>query len=238
MIATVLLAGLAGFLSLLSPCVLPLLPILIASSVAAHRLGPAALAIGLALSFTMMGLMAAIAGRSLEVDTETVRLGSAIMMIAAGFVLAAPPLQRLVTAVLTPWAAVFSSQAARPASGIAGQFSIGLLLGMVWSPCVGPTLGAATVLASRGENLASVALTMFAFGLGAGLPLVMPSAVPNERFMAARSAMRWSGHFGTLALGAAMSVAGLLVLTGADRTIEALLLPMLPEWLVGLTTRF
>ena len=53
---------------------------------------------------------------------------------------------------------------------VAGQFGLGLLLGAVWSPCVGPTLGAASVLAAKGEDLLQVALTMLAFGVGAALP--------------------------------------------------------------------
>ena len=57
----------------------------------------------------------------------------------------------------------------RAGAGLPGQFGLGLLLGAIWSPCVGPTLGAASVLAAKGENLGQVALTMLVFGIGAGL---------------------------------------------------------------------
>jgi cytochrome c biogenesis protein CcdA len=54
-------------------------------------------------------------------------------------------------------------------SGIGGQFGVGLLLGAVWTACVGPTLGAASVMAARGESLWTVSMTMLAFGIGAAL---------------------------------------------------------------------
>ena len=61
----------------------------------------------------------------------------------------------------------------RACSGLAGQFAVGLLLGAVWSPCVGPTLGAASLLASQGKDLPQVALTMVVFGIGAAVPLIL-----------------------------------------------------------------
>ncbi len=237
MVSTALLAALAGLLSLLSPCVLPLLPVLVASATAEHRLGPAALAIGLALSFTTMGLLVAIAGRGLNIEPETLRFASAVLLVAVGLVLALPILQNRMAAILTPLASV-AGHVAHPVSGVTGQFVAGLLLGAVWSPCVGPTLGAATVLAARGEDLATVALTMSAFGLGAGLPLLSFSLIPRQKTVRARSALLRTGKIGKIALGASMIIAGLLVVTRTDRALEAPVLPLLPQWLIALTTRF
>src|SRR5262245_41121643 len=83
----------AGALSTLSPCVLPLLPIMLASVVQQHVLGPLALALGLAGSFAGMGLFAASLGLTLGVDTSTLRVTAAILMLAIGLVLLAPALQ-------------------------------------------------------------------------------------------------------------------------------------------------
>ena len=66
----------------------------------------------------------------------------------------------------------------RDTGGPAGQFGVGVLLGAVWSPCVGPTLGAASLLAAQGRDLGQVALTMFVFGLGAALPLLALGIAP------------------------------------------------------------
>jgi cytochrome c-type biogenesis protein len=69
--------------------------------------------------------------------------------------------------------------------GLASQFGIGLVLGLVWSPCVGPTLGAATTLAAQGRHLGQIALLMMVFGLGAGVPLVLLGG-------ASRASLLWS----------------------------------------------
>jgi cytochrome c biogenesis protein CcdA len=233
-----LLAAVAGLLSLLSPCVLPLLPAIIASAFAGHRHGPTYLAFGIALSFAGMGLLTAIAGRWLIFDPEWLRLGTAFIMVISGVVLLAPPVQAQLGIILAPLASAFSPRVSRTGTGASGQFTLGLLLGAVWSPCVGPTLGAAIVLAARGEDLVAVATTMFAFGLGAGLPLFLLSLLPRERFLAARTSLLRTHQMGKLAIGAAMTLAGLVVLSGADRILEARLVSLMPVWLVALTTRF
>lgn len=179
MLTAALLAAVAGLLSLLSPCVLPLLPAVIASAFAGHRHGPAYLAFGLALSFAGMGLLTAITGRWLIFDTEWLRLGGAILMVIAGVILLSLPVQVRLATALAPFASAFAPWMARGGTRASGQFALDVLLGAVWSPCVGPTLGAAIVLAARGDDLASVATTMLAFGLGAGLPLFLLSLLPR-----------------------------------------------------------
>ena len=92
MIGTIGLAFLAGVLSVLSPCVLPLLPIVLGTAQSEHRLGPVALAAGLALSFTIIGLFVATIGFAIGLDTSVFRLVSAVLLIAIGTVLLVPRL--------------------------------------------------------------------------------------------------------------------------------------------------
>jgi cytochrome c-type biogenesis protein len=127
MITTLGLALLAGVLTALSPCVLPLLPIVLGTAQSEHRLGPIALAAGLALSFAAIGLFVATIGFAAGLDTGVFRAISAMLLIAVGILLLVPKLQ---------------AQFALAASPV-----LGLLLGAVWSPCVGPTLGATSILA-------------------------------------------------------------------------------------------
>jgi cytochrome c-type biogenesis protein len=123
-------------------------------------------------------------------------------------------------------------------TGLSGQFAVGLLLGAVWSPCVGPTLGAASVLAAKGESLGQVTLTMLAFGVGAGLPLILLGMLSREALLRWRSKMMSAGSRGKMIFGAVLLAAGLLVLTGLDKKVEAALVDASPEWLTVLTTRF
>ena len=79
--------------------------------------------------------------------------------------------------------------AAPHGAGSTGQVSVGLLLGAVWSPCVGPTLGAASILAAQGRDLGVVGATMLSFGLGAGLPLAALGLLSREAVLRWRSRM-------------------------------------------------
>ncbi|MBI5130302.1 MAG: sulfite exporter TauE/SafE family protein [Rhodopseudomonas palustris] len=233
------LAFLAGLLSILSPCVLPLVPIVLGAAVAQHRHGPLALAGGLALSFTLIGLLLAVAGFSLGLDAGMLRIGAALIMIAIGAVLLAPAWQMRLAAAGSPLSGWADRQFGQVAGGgLAGQFAIGLLLGAVWSPCVGPTLGAASLLASQGRDLPTVALTMAVFGIGAALPLVALGWVSRATLMAMRSRLLSAGKLGKVLLGVAFIIIGVAIVSGVDKRIEAALVAASPQWLTTLTTAF
>jgi cytochrome c-type biogenesis protein len=113
-----------------------------------------------------------------------------------------------------------------------------VLLGALWSPCVGPTLGAASLLAAQGRDLAQVAVTMLVFGLGAGLPLLLLGLLSRETLRRWRDRMMSAGKGGKLILGLVLVATGLLVLTGLDKHVEAILVASSPDWLTELTTRY
>jgi cytochrome c-type biogenesis protein len=233
------LAFVAGILSILSPCVLPLVPIVLGAAVTAHPLGTVALAGGLALSFTGLGLLLALVGFGLGIDAGTFRLAAAVIMVVLGAILVVPSWQARLAGAGSPvsaWADRHFGGFA--ASGLAGQFAIGLLLGAVWSPCVGPTLGAASLLASQGQDLPRVALTMVMFGIGAGLPLVLLGLLSRSTLMRARTKLMSAGQLGKGLLGAAFILIGVAIISGADKRIEAALVEASPQWLTELTTSF
>jgi len=239
MIGTLALAALAGVLSILSPCVLPLVPIVLGAAVSEHRLGPLALAAGLALSFTAIGLFVATLGFAIGLDASIFRLFGAAILILLGLVLMLPAAQMRFALAATPLSAWVENRfGGASGSGITGQFGIGLVLGAVWSPCVGPTLGAASVLAAQGRDLGAVALTMLAFGVGAGLPLALFGLLSRQTLLKARNGLMQAGKGGKIALGVLFLVAGLLIATGYDKRIEAALVDLSPAWLTDLTTRF
>jgi len=233
------LALLAGLLSTLSPCVLPLVPIVIGAALGEHRFGPLALAAGLALSFVTIGLFVATIGFAAGLDQELFRSIGAILLILIGGALMLPRLQLRLAAAMGPignWVHGHTESVAT--RGLLGQFSVGLVLGAVWSPCVGPTLGAASILAARAENLIVVALTMFAFGIGAALPLLAIGMLSHEALLRWRSRMLAAGSGGKALMGIVLIALGLFVLTGVDKRIETILVEASPAWLTDWTTRF
>ncbi len=238
-IATLGLALLSGILSTLSPCVLPLLPIVLGTAASQHRLGPVALAAGLALSFVAIGMFVATVGFALGLDAGVFRYAAAAIMIVIGMVLVVPRMQEQIAVAAGPasgWASAKLGTVEQ--AGLSGQFLVGLLLGAVWSPCVGPTLGAASLLAAQGKDLPQVALTMLAFGLGAALPLLLLGLLSREAMLRLRGRMMSAGKTMKSALGILLIAVGIMVASDLDKTVEAKLVEWSPAWLTELTTRY
>ncbi|WP_428332002.1 cytochrome c biogenesis CcdA family protein [Novosphingobium sp.] len=231
------LAYVAGALTILSPCVLPLVPIVLGSAAQKHRFGPLALAAGLVTSFTLTGLAVATLGTTLGFDSDRFRGLGAVLLMVIGAMLLIPAMQAVAERAAAPvanWAGQRKGHLER--FGLAGQVGIGGLLGLVWSPCVGPTLGAATLLAAQGRNLGAVALVMLSFGLGVATVLLVLGLAARSLFTRWRARLARAGTGGKKALGALLLVVGVLLVTGGDHTIEGALLGISPQWLTNLTT--
>lgn len=233
--ATAIAAYLAGILSTLSPCVLPLIPVLLGSALQNHRLGPVALAAGLALSFAALGVLLATAGFALGVDGAMVRMAAAVIMGLFGLVLLVPALGRQFAVVAGPLAGQGNQLLGRVSGdGLGGQFALGLLLGAVWSPCTGPTLGAAVGLAGASGTAGQAVIIMVIFALGAASPvLLLAYGLSSWRHGLARLAARAKPVMGGILLAVAV-----LVLSGLDKALETALVAGMPEWLVALTVKY
>lgn len=238
-IGSIIFAFVAGVLSILSPCVIPILPIVIGSALNEHRYGPLMLALGLTISFAVLGTLLASFGGALGIDSERFRSVAAILMLLIGLVLVSPTLQEkfaIATAQISSSGNSLLSHV--NIKGAWGQFALGLLLGIIWAPCVGPTLGAAVTLASQGKDLAMVGLVMTTFGLGAGIPLAVLGLVSRQGFLKARGTIVTFAKFGKNLMGSFLILMGALILLGWDKAIEAVLVGASPDWLTNLTTRF
>ena len=229
----------AGVLSIFSPCVLPVLPLVVGPATTAHRLGLPALALGLVASFVGIGLFVATIGFSIGLDGDVFRDASAVLLAVMGVVLLSGPLQRrLAFATSGVGNAGNRLMSQITIGGAGGQLLLGLLLGAVWSPCVGPTLGAASVLAAQGKDIPAVASVMVAFGLGTAIPLLMLGGLSRQAFARWRPRLMVAGKGGKLALGAGALVIAIMILTGVDRSVETKLVAASPAWLTSLTTQY
>lgn len=232
------LSFLAGMLSTLSPCVLPLVPILMGSAASTHRFGPFALVGGLMLSFTLVGVGLGTLGNSIGLEQDTLRLAGGVLLIAFGAVLFSSTLQDRFSAAVSRLGIGQGLLARFNLNGVYGQFLLGLLLGIVWSPCVGPTLGVAITLASQGQALAQVSSVMLAFSLGAGLPLLAIGMLSRQAMGRWRGRMMAAGQKAKKIFGVALLSIGILVLSDADKSFEKWAVNVMPDWLVTLTSRY
>ncbi|HSF91504.1 MAG TPA: cytochrome c biogenesis CcdA family protein [Paracoccaceae bacterium] len=226
----------AGLLTLVNPCVLPVLPIVLASATRGHRLGPVALAGGMSLTFVVLGMGVAVFGTSLGIDEQMVSQIGAVAMVAFGAVLLVPQLNRgfeLATAGLASGADMRMDGIA--GNDLRGQFLGGALLGAVWSPCVGPTLGGAIALAYQGTQLGFAAGVMFSFALGISSVMLLLAYGTQSAIRGRQSKLRVLAAKSKPIMGWALLLVGLMILTKTHYRIEAWLLDVLPLWLQDLT---
>ena len=228
----------AGALSTLAPCVLPILPMVLFGVVERHAWGPLALAAGLSTSFAGVGIAIASVGFNIGVDPSTLRLVVAAVLAGMGAVLLVPALQGRLAAIATPVASRGQVLLDRlQPSGLGGQFALGALLGVIWSPCSGPTLGAAVGLAAQGDSVVTAAATMISFGFGAATPILALAYGSRQAIFARRDWLARVSRIGKPLMGATFVGIGAFVLTGLDKIVEAFLTRTMPDWLVTVTTQ-
>jgi cytochrome c-type biogenesis protein len=231
--------ALAGALTILSPCILPIAPVVLSSALTQHKYGPLALSLGLGLSFACVGVGLATAEAAFGFDGEIVKQIGAMAMIMVGALTFLPKSMdvfALASGPLSSWAA----NTASPIKGdsLAGQFGLGALLALVWSPCVGPTLGAAFAVSSQGQGLIMATATMLAFGIGASGALLILGYVLRGSLSQHRPTLQALSRHGKTILGASMLGVGILVVTHLDEVIGRAIVTASPDWLVSLTTQF
>jgi len=232
-------AYLAGLLTLINPCVLPVLPIVLGSAVQANRRGPLALAAGMGLSFVAFGLFVAVAGRSIGLTDELLSQIAAGLMMGFGVILLVPRLSNgfeLATAGL-------AARADRrldgvDQSGLGGQFVGGILLGALWSPCVGPTLGGAISLASQGQSLLLSGLIMTGFALGIGTVMLALAYGTRAAIQTRQAQMRRLAQWAKPLMGVVFLLVGVIILTKFNQVIEGWLVDQMPYWLQDFSVRY
>ena len=232
-LASLPLAAAAGALGILSPCVWPLVPVVMSSAAAAGRSGPWWLAGRLSVSFALAGTLLSALLVSAGIDPGVFRTLSAALLVAAGLVLLSGPLSERVALVLSRFTGGIGSGATGATTSF-GQLGVGALLGLVWLPCVGPTLGAAMALAALGRDLGMVFLAMTSFGLGTALALLVASRASMRLLARVRPRIGAATGLGKRALGWTLLVLGLLVLTGLDKALETRAVGSLPAWALSL----
>lgn len=239
MTANLAFGYLAGVLSILSPCVLPLLPVLLGGALQQHRLAPVALAGGLAVSFMSVGLFIATLGFAAGIDIGVIRNTAAILMVLFGAILLSPRLQFAFAGAAGSLSGGANNALNRVSGeGLGGQFLLGLLLGAVWSPCAGPTLGAAIGLAAQSGTTVQAGLIMLFFSLGAVSPILALAYGSRQAMQARRDVMARIAKQAKPVMGAILVLMGGLIISGLDKRIETGLTNAMPSWLVDLTTRF
>lgn len=230
------LAYLAGLLTLINPCVLPVLPIVLATSLDSDRRAPLALAVGMSLSLVALGTGVAALGPALGVTQDRIADVAAIAMVAFGLVMLVPAFGRsfaFATAGLASRADAGLNRAAD--RGLGGHLAGGALLGAVWSPCIGPTLGAAIALASTGERLGHATAIMTAFALGVSTLIVLGAYAAHGWMSRNTARLAAISARAKPLLGIVFVAVGLALYLRLNHVVDAWLIEVLPAWLIDLS---
>lgn len=233
------LSFLAGLLTTLSPCVLPVLPMIVGSGLQRGRFTPLWMIVGLMGGFVIVGTLLSRLGSLAGADGADLRIFSAIFLILVGGVFLIPALQTKVSERMSPMAGWGSRLSGRfNEKSPWGAVLIGLLLGVVWSPCAGPTLGVAVGLAAQEGGLGSALSLMIVYAIGAALPMAAIAYGARGFFTRNRGRLMGWADRAKPVLGAALVATGLLVVTGFDKTAETFLLEKMPAAWVDLVSKY
>ena len=257
MLVLVLVAFIAGLVTAVSPCVLPILPIVLATGADGDRRRPYLVIAGLVASFTFFTLASVQIISALGLPSSALRdiaiaiiaifgLTLLVPAVSAAFERATGRLQRAGARLMTPsshgslaFAPVGATNGAPSApspkaASIAGGLLTGVGLGLVWTPCAGPILGAITSLAVIAPGSSSTLVLVLAYSVGAGLPLL--AIAQGGRAMMARLRLRSASKWATKAFGALVLVTAGLMAVGADTALSADLTSAFPNWTEALQT--
>jgi cytochrome c biogenesis protein CcdA len=237
MLTDLLLALAAGSLTTLNPCVLPLLPLVVAGAMAQSKFAPLAMGAGLALSYALLGLFVATIGESVGLDGERLRWIGGLLLVIFGVVQLIPALNDRFVLLLSPIANKAHASAPEAGKSLWAPFLTGALLGIAWSPCSGPLLGGALTLVADSGGAWRGTLILGFFGMGAAIPLVGVAYLSKAKFLSFRDWMLAHSANIKKAVGFLMLALGVAILTGYDKKLEGFLVNLMPDWLIGITTR-
>src|SRR5262249_33413828 len=190
----------AGIIAALSPCVLPVLPIVLAGGAAGGGRRPYAIIAGLVTSFTVFTLSASALLSALGLPQDTLRNIAIALLFVVAATLLVPRIGMVIEAPL-------ARLSRRPGGDLGGGFLLGASLGLVFVPCAGPVLATVSVLAAEGRvGLRLVLLTIFyAAGAGAVLLLVALGGRRVTRPLRTTRAW-WRPALGIVMAGAALAI--------------------------------
>jgi len=227
-----LFAILAGVVTVAGPCILPLLPIILGTStVKAHPSRPLFIILGFVLSFSVFAILFGLFGSILGIAPDTFRTIASIVIGLFGLMMIFPGIQEWIFGKLQPFLNKVTPKNTASAAdgGLWSGFILGTSLGLVWSPCAGPVLGSIITLVASKQNPAQAGALLFAYALGAGIPMLIIAYGGQVVAMRVRAFSKYTATLQRI-FGVLIILVAVGLFTGLDRTVQAYLVTNVP-WL-------
>lgn len=229
-----LFAFLAGIVTILSPCILPILPVILATSVTDQnsKKRPYGIVVGFILSFTFFTLFLSSIVKLFGIDAEILRNFSVIVIGLFGLSLLIPAFQLLMESLFTRLANFMPNSAGK--TGFGGGVVIGLSLGLLWTPCVGPILASVISLAITGTVTTDAFFITLAYSLGTAIPMYLVITLGRNLFTRVPWLLSNTGKIQKI-FGLIMILVALAIYQGYDRNFQTYVLTKFPQYGAGLT---
>ena len=222
------LAFLAGTVTVLSPCVLPVLPLILGRSIKSHRLGPVALVVGLVTGFAAAGSLLGLVSSSFADFIGGLRYFTIFLLLLIGIISIFPQigywlLQRL------PFNNLIQGMKHPTQVGLLGEFILGNQLGLLWTPCAGPVLGSILILATVDKQPLGAFGLLLVYGLGAGVPLLVLAYMGRSASQYLVKLRPYSMRLQQVG-GVIIALTAIALLQGWDNDIQLWLAPLFPTF--------
>ncbi|HEX7017992.1 MAG TPA: cytochrome c biogenesis protein DipZ [Patescibacteria group bacterium] len=232
MLLLILFAFLGGLVTILSPCILPILPIILSGSLTGGHRRPLGIITGFVVSFTFFTLFLAAIVNTLGIPSDSLRLFSIIVIGLLGMSLVVPQTQLLLEKVFSGLANFFPRTSTT--DGFWGGLVIGLSLGLLWTPCVGPILASVITLAITSQVNAAAAIITFAYALGTAIPMLFITYTGRQLFQRVpwllANTKKIQQGFGVI-----MVLMAIGLFFNIDRNFQTYILEKFPSYGAGLT---
>lgn len=212
MLLLLIFSFLAGISTILSPCILPILPAILSAGTVEGKWRPLAITLGLIISFTFFTLALTAVVQATGISANALRYAAITLIALFGIVMMFPKLSNLFAKSVAPIASLGQNiQSSSPKSGFAGGFIFGIALGLLWTPCAGPILAAITTLVATQSITWTTVLITIAYSIGAGIPMLMIAyggafIIQSSHFLS-QHAERIRQFFGCLMVLTAIAIA-------------------------------
>jgi cytochrome c biogenesis protein CcdA/thiol-disulfide isomerase/thioredoxin len=235
MLILILFAFLAGIVTILSPCILPVLPIILSATINGKKRDttrPFGIVIGFILSFTFFTLFLSTLVRLSGIPADSVRVLAVIIIAGFGVSLLVPRFQLLIDQAFSKLANFAPKRNTQP--GFWSGLFVGFSLGLVWTPCVGPILASVIVLAITGTVTFDAFLITLSYAIGTAIPLFVVM-FGGQKII--RKVPWLLNHTQGIqkAFGMLMILTAVGIFTNVDRTFQTFILRTFPQYGVGLT---
>lgn len=229
MLLLLFFAFFSGLITILTPCIWPILPIILSSSLgsASHK-KPLGITLGIILSFALFTLAISTLVRTFHFDPNVLRIVAVVVIGILGLCLIVPALNNLIEGSVSRLSSLFGGERQR-GSGFWSGFITGLSLGIVWSPCAGPILAAIATLAATSNISGQLILVTLFYILGVGIPLFLFAYGGQNLFNKTRFISKYTEAIQKI-FGVVMILTAIAIYTNYDTVIQTKILNLFPAY--------